>query len=263
MDKEIVIPVTTEIMDIVKLIEEAEHRLALILQRIGPEKVGKYESEKEAFYLLILIIRNMDGFLLLAKEDLCLIAPAEALARPAFEIAIKILWILAPDDPFEREARWVAHLRGEEETRKKVNQLLISEGKAQRKDNILENVQNFREDITNLLLQKGYKPPEQIPNVREMMKSIGEEKKYKIYVSLCQSTHGSHIATWNYRRNLGVNEITGEFIDYKDWFLGFKTIWYSLSSAGKRFLEIVGEDAKDWLTPEYEENIRVTINKIM
>ncbi|HMD90005.1 MAG TPA: DUF5677 domain-containing protein [Anaerolineaceae bacterium] len=261
-EENIVIPVTPEILDIVKLIEELENRLAAILRKVE-ERLGKYEAEKEAFNLLVIIIRNLDGFLLMLKKDLCLLAPGEALARPAFEIAVRLLWMLAPNDPFEREARWIAHLKNEEENRENMAKFWQEIGKAQGEDITLQDVRKFREGISNLLLEKGYHPLEKMPSLRRMMKDIHEEEKYIVYMILCQSTHGTHIATWKYRRNLGCSEIAGEFITPKDWVLGIRIILYSLIISGKRFLEVMGEDKEEWVTDEEAARLDNKIRKLV
>lgn len=176
MEENIVIPVTPEIQRIVALFEESIGYLTPILQRINENKLGKYESEKEAFNLLVIVLRDIEAFLLLAKKDLSLLPAAEAVARPAFEIATRIVWMLQPNDPFDREARWILHIKAEEDDREKMVKFQKELGVKVEQNNLLSEIRNFREGITDLLKQKGYCPPKQFPNMRDMLNAIGEKK---------------------------------------------------------------------------------------
>jgi hypothetical protein len=73
----------------------------------------KYEAPREALLLFNLTIRNVEGVITLARNDLALLPAAEILVRAAVEPSIKAAWMMTPSDPFEREARWLAHLKSE------------------------------------------------------------------------------------------------------------------------------------------------------
>ena len=51
----------------------------------------------------------------LSPDRLSLLPPAKAAARAAFKSSVKAAWLVHPRDPFEREARSLAHLRTEED----------------------------------------------------------------------------------------------------------------------------------------------------
>jgi hypothetical protein len=77
--------------------------------------LGKYESEDEGILLMNIIIRHVESITHLANYDLVLLPSAFILARSILEASTKIKWMLYPKDPMEREARWLVHLKGEEE----------------------------------------------------------------------------------------------------------------------------------------------------
>jgi hypothetical protein len=64
--------------------------------------------------MLVPIIRNVEGVLLMAREDLRLLPAAFSTSRTAYEVAIRVLWLMDPTDPYEREVRWLAYLSQDE-----------------------------------------------------------------------------------------------------------------------------------------------------
>jgi hypothetical protein len=88
--------------------------------------VGKFESDVEALLLFNLVIRDIEAILTLARTDLVLLPSANVLARAVFEIALKAAWIVQPDDPFDREVRWLAHLAEEERLHKALSESVAS-----------------------------------------------------------------------------------------------------------------------------------------
>jgi hypothetical protein len=79
-----------------------------------PDVFGKYEADIEAWLLFNLAIRHTEGVIALARHDLILLPPAQMAARAGFEAAVKAAWLVDADDPFDREARWLAHLSFQE-----------------------------------------------------------------------------------------------------------------------------------------------------
>ena len=107
-----ILPITREVE---VACEELDRAIGLFLEaRKTLPPLGRYESEIEAVNLFALAIRDIEGVVALAREDLVLLPPAMAAARAAFEAAVKGAWIVDVDDPFEREVRWLAHLKAEE-----------------------------------------------------------------------------------------------------------------------------------------------------
>jgi hypothetical protein len=74
-----------------------------------------YEAEVEANLMILLSVRDAEGVALLAREGPWMYPAAMVLTRAAYESALRTLWMLQPEDPFERETRYLALL---EETEK-------------------------------------------------------------------------------------------------------------------------------------------------
>jgi hypothetical protein len=102
---------------------------------------GKYEAEVEAHNLFKLVIRNAEGILELARHDLILLPPALAAARACFETAVKASWLVNPENPFDREARYLIHLKAEERSIRRTER--ISDMAFQRQ--LLERERSIRE----------------------------------------------------------------------------------------------------------------------
>jgi hypothetical protein len=146
----IVIPPTHSIREAVKEIDRAIGRYDQALASC--RDIGKYEWEVESRLLSFLSQRNLEAILVLATKDLCLLSPALSLARNCFELAIRALWMVLPEKPFDREARFLAHLKTEEDALSRELQLMAastSEGEylARR----VEAIRSFRLGVTSLL----------------------------------------------------------------------------------------------------------------
>src|SRR4029077_3731485 len=87
-----------------------------------------YEAPFEALNLFNLTIRHVEGVIALARRDLVMLPPAELAARAALESAVRAAWTMAPADLFERESRWLAHLKTEEDTLSRAIRLGTSHG---------------------------------------------------------------------------------------------------------------------------------------
>src|SRR5690349_14733468 len=108
----IVLPTTPEIERACELLEQFTHRV-LDARKTFPS-LGEYEASIEGLNLMYLMIRNVEAVVTLAREDLVLLPSAMNLTRSVFEMAMKTIWMLAPEHPFEREIRWLAQLQTEE-----------------------------------------------------------------------------------------------------------------------------------------------------
>src|SRR5262245_45407378 len=89
-----------------------------------PDTFGAWEANVEALNLTYLVIRHVEAITELAQKDLVLIPTATLAARAAFEASVRTRWLLLPDDSFDREARYLAHLAGEEVAIRRLSDLL-------------------------------------------------------------------------------------------------------------------------------------------
>jgi hypothetical protein len=224
--------------------------------------LGQYEAPLESLNLMYLMIRNIDSIILLARYDLVLLPSAMQLTRNVFEMAMNVLWMLAPKEEFEREVRWLAQLYTEEEYYDKFSRHL----RCINQDDSLaikhrDFISTFRKEVTNVL-PKPHEPLHRMPNLADRMKAINEQQKYGTYMLLSQYSHGTHIATGTYRRGLGNNKEFGEYITPKDWGLVFSICWYCLARTGERIFEVLGSKVDTFLSNDFIKEIETLINRI-
>jgi hypothetical protein len=211
----------------------------------------------EAWNILKLILRHVKGIITLAENDLVLLPSAMVLARSAFEAAVKSMWMLTPEDPFNREVRWLAHLQSEEDFHRKTADQYAKSGwsEAAAKNRQVEaQIRDFRTQVT-AMLPSGYCPLPKLPNIYEMLESLSEARKYILYVWGCQYTHGTHAATGLYRKDLGSEKKFGEFIRLGDWAFCLSVSWTSLMGPGNLFLQRMGGDHRLFPTSELMESV--------
>jgi hypothetical protein len=90
------------------VLEEAVGDFLHTRAQVRPET--QWEAPLEAWAISNVMIRNIEAAALLARHDEALAPDAWANARNALDAAVRILWLLYPQDRFESEARWVALL---------------------------------------------------------------------------------------------------------------------------------------------------------
>jgi len=254
-----ILPPTPAIQSAATLLDEAAGRLVEALS--GCHEIGPYEADVECLNLLKLIVRHVESVTVLALRDLVLLPSAMGVARAAYETTIKLLWMAASDDPFEREVRWLAHLQGEEEYYLKMASKLKKFGHGDDEKKTGETIRRFRNDVASKL-PASYKPLKQLPNLYQMLESLGEERKYPMYIFGCQFAHGTHHATGLYRKHLGTAKVFGEYIAEKDWAACFSMTWYSLHASGECFLLRAGGNPRDFLSVEFGSKVQSAIHAI-
>jgi hypothetical protein len=256
----IILPPNLEIKKVCDLLENWIHNF--LKARDSIPSTGQYEAPLESLNLMYLMIRNVESIILMARYDLVVLPSSLHLTRSVFEMAMKVMWMLAPNDAFEREVRWLAQLQTEEKYFERFAQRLKKIGEDDTEVlAIRDKISGFRLDVIGVLPQP-YKPLVEIPNLAEMMKDIHEEKKYFTYMLLSQYSHGTHIATGTYRRGLGDEKVLGEYITPKDWKIVFSVCWYCLAKTGGRIFEILDGDVKTFLTNEFSREIEEAIQNI-
>ncbi|WP_316162855.1 hypothetical protein [Bradyrhizobium sp. SZCCHNRI20481] len=181
-------------------------------------QMSRYEADDEALNLMQLACRNVTGVITLARTSLKLLPPAEVAARAAYEASVKAAWMLAPADPYDREARWTTHLSGEvdflDKQIREGTDLGIDMTRARERRDVLDQ---FGNDVAQLLRQKGYATKGRSP-IPQMLIDIGERRTYGLYSQLCETAHGGHSATWIFRSGgVGSKKVRGEFITDSKW----------------------------------------------
>ncbi|BCL39680.1 DUF5677 domain-containing protein [Nostoc sp. MS1] len=253
------IPTTQKIEQACELLNEAISRLLLAVSLCPP--IGRYEADVEASNLLKLIIRHVESIISISQSDLVLLPSAIVVARSAYETAIKLLWIIDPQDPFNREVRWLAHLQTEEEFYIKMSNKLGKFGLGQEEQELATAIKEFRLGVTDKL-PDGYRALSRLPNLYDMLTSLNQENKYITYIVFSQFSHANHHATKFYRKNLGINREIGEYISSQDWWSCFAIAWYCIHSTGEKFLSIIGGDPTKFLSLEFGNQIQTAIDAI-
>ena len=260
MAEAIVLPPTPAILDLSRLLSQVISRFLQARKTI--RKLGEYEADREGLVLMYLVIRYVEGVIALAERDLVLLPSAMVLTRSAFETATRGRWMLDPRDSFEREARWLVHLKGQEEYLAKLDaELRLSGRDGSKFAKQRQEFESFRMAVT-ALLPKQVSPLKQLPNLREMLRSIGEEGHYGHYVILSNYTHGSYVASWTFRRNLGTYTEIGEFIKPEEWEPCFSLSWFSLASLGQRVLERLNGNPAAFVTNDLIDEVKAALDKI-
>ena len=185
------------------------------------------------------------------------------MSRAAFEVLVKTIWILMPENKMDSESRFVAYLRTECSFLEKWAKELKNITNTEQVETLvrLNSYQKFEQDLTTLLKDKGYEVPTSVPNVRELLKSINEERKYLYYILLSQYTHLSHFSATLYQKNLGINKEINESANLDMWKLVFAATWPIFEFTTELFIISMGI-SEELYSKELKEAIRNAINLI-
>jgi Family of unknown function (DUF5677) len=256
----IVMPPTTKILKIAETLDQAVGQFMSAAQTIPPR--GKFESDAEALLLFILVIRDIEAILALARTDLVLLPSANVLARAVFEIALKAAWMVQPDDPFDREVRWLAHLAEEERLHKAISESVTKSGG----DPVVfkerhAQIKEFRAGVAKIL-PSGYSELKGNPGVERMLENLDQKHMYSLYRLLAQYVHGGHASTGLYRKGLGTLKQGGEFISPGEWYLPLWSAWKNLQIFGEYLLEHLKAERPTFLTPEDIRSVDLTLSQL-
>jgi hypothetical protein len=225
--------------------------------------MGRFESIVESRIILNLCIRYLESINELAKSDMVYLPSVMVLSRSLFESAINALWLLYPSDIFECESRFISRLEQYEASLNKLIKFYKSHNwKFSDIDAHLQSINNFSQPLKELLLSKGYKIS-LVPNFRDMLKSVNEERKYLYYSKLSDYTHGGYNSTWIYRKNLGTLKEFGEYIEINDWKLVYAVSWPVFEIATEYFVsKATSCQIKNLYSDDFKRRIRESINLI-
>jgi len=206
----------------------------------GKIRLGRYESEVEAYILQKLVVRQAEATILMARHDLVFLPAAHVTARSCFETHVRIRWMLHPIDPFERETRWVLHLKsGADQWSKFEKSPVVSDFWRAKFGQQKQALDTFGREISDLLTKEGYTTPGKSPNLWEMLKELGQPELYMFYVGMSAFAHSNFEAATIYRKNLGCGKELGEFVSARDWVLPLSVVGKSLFGTSLRILELV------------------------
>jgi len=256
----IIMPPSDAILRATGFLEEAINRFPEANSQIP--NPGMYESDVEAHLLILLIIRHVQGVITLARHDLVLLPAATAIARTSFEAAVRVLWVLNPHDPMQREARWLAGLKEYESYyRNLATDIEKHQDDGAPFHQIEKEIQGFRLGVERLL-PKEIELLSKQPKYEDMLKDLGDAKRYTSYRIMSNYTHPTQVATSIYRSGLGTQKKFGEFISPSDWYTCLGPAWFSLANAGFRFLERCGGDPSAFLNQEFVDDVNRAIEAV-
>jgi len=225
------------------------------LRSLNNDHFGKYEYEVECLVNIIHSVRTFESIIELARKDLIYIQSALVLSRNIFETLVKVTWMLHPADIFECEGRYVAQLNTEYDFWSKwMKETKKLGGDSDNYQDILEGISKFKDELSKILEDKVYSIPK-LPNVREALRSLNEERKYFNYILLSQYTHATHYAGKIYRRNLGTEKILSEQVRLDDWRFVFAVCWPVFELATE-FYVYRTEGKEELYGMEFKEAIR-------
>jgi hypothetical protein len=208
-------------------------------------EAGQWEAPKEGYVLGWLMIRNIQAVLVLARQDEIMATAAWSNARAAFELSVRIIWMLYPADRYEAECRWLAYLEEYERSERRIGRESSSDGGQQNQR--AEAIRRFREGVTSAL-PSDYAPAK-MPNFREMLNALNTPQMYQLYQLGSQYTHGTLYAATSYTRNLGTERTIGDFTSTVDWILPMRLCWLSLREGAWSILgrlEVPEKLKSDW-----------------
>jgi hypothetical protein len=180
----------------------------------------RFEAPVEVYTHLKLLIRLSEAILVLARNDLVLVPAAMTIARSLLETGYRAAWLLAPVDPYEREARWVLYLETAATHHKKLatEKMLTDERRAYH-SKTAAYFRQFSMEIRRLLKNEGYEVKKLFPNFRQLVNEQDLPDAYHLFIELSAATHSNFSAMDIYHKNLGTIKQFGEFVGPKDWFL--------------------------------------------
>ncbi len=222
--------------------------------------IRRFEAETETYTIMKLLIRHLESVCQLARHDLVLLPSAIVVSRAVFEASVRARWMLHPVDPYEREVRWVLHLRSAIEHCSKLERSEHTpKDAAAAYGRRHETYARFDAAISKLLSERGYSLPKQAPKLWEMLKDIDGPHLYRFYILLSAYTHTNFEAGNLYRKNLGGSKELGEFITPEDWRLPLEVAWWSFFLIARDFLKWVEADmatfSADALLHDFESHL--------
>jgi hypothetical protein len=185
------------------------------------------------------------------------------LARSAFEIAIHVMWVLNPSDPFEREARLLVRLADYAHNYNRlVREVEGVGGDASGLHSRQQIVQKCHNDLKAKLLEV-YSGPimKQLPKIIDMFKDIGLDRDYARYVYSSQFVHASMMAGEIYRDGIFGRSLE-ERIAPVDWAGPLSMAWMTLDRPWRLLLERTGGKSDGFPAPGLARRMKEALGQL-
>lgn len=191
-------------------------------------RLGQWEADVEARNLIQLAACHGGGAATLVWSSASTLPAASVLARSCLDAGVVALWLLQPDDPFDREARWLLQLHSEIRARERIAAFTARHGQ-QREDAGLAAIREFHSAVS-ARMPPGRHTTGHMPDTRTLLDQLGLPEKYLAHVILSQHVHGTHYGTASYRRHLGTCKELGEFGTPADWCFVLSICWWFIAT---------------------------------
>lgn len=192
----------------------------------------QWEAPRHAWTLSNLALRHLEATALAAKTDVVLLPAGWVTARAAVEAAGRCLWLMEPDDEWQREARWLALLY--EGARLGDRPEMVGTLQAE----VSARTKAFADEV-KALLPGGLIVPG-IPAMMSILKGQGDDLAW-FYVLSSQYTHAAELATRTTRSHLGGNAKYGDRADAAEWLLPLWGAWQAFRATAVRLLAVAGD----------------------
>lgn len=213
-------------------------------------RLGTWESDIEALNLLLLSAIHAMAICDLALKSVSFGPSASVLARSSMEAAGRAMWLLEPAEPMAREARWLAHLEAEADSRERLGRTFKAFS-ANSSAHSASAIRQFAEAVRDKL-PASFKVPAAVPPFRGLLEAVGCPEKYLVYMLLSDATHASHQASGSYRRHLGTEKELGEFTTASSWLLPLSATWWFLATGVARFSRRTGTESPELMPRDLE-----------
>jgi hypothetical protein len=219
------VKLTESFKEYLSLIEDFSRNLEDTLTKISTPKNKSY-SDIAAENFLRLLGNHIEGVWHLADQRIHLLPSALVISRSVIEVFGKLIWLIEPDDPDQRELRLIAMLKSEKDE----NNLYKNkdESRFEQDKKLFDiHINNAETNLSDPDKSKKYRDGN--PKGKELLKKIGEERLVPLYNQLHKSVHGNHSATWIYHNSDDVREIINEVMNHlPTFFLWFQYFVHDL-----------------------------------
>jgi len=205
-------------------------------------------ADGEALAFMALAIANAAAIETLALENIHLVIAGTAAGRSACEGVITCAWMLAPDDPTERDRRWMGLFGEERAYWARMVQEANERGDTQViVDALNDEVARVDAIIANVTPQfqaLGVEPLRKFPTFDERLEQVGQGRNYVLYKTACQfvhpttralatvrdlhATHSTDSGSATYRYRTTARDWTSAFL------LGAESLAFGLETVSRR-----------------------------
>lgn len=214
-------------------------------------QLGFYDADACGLAMLISLSRKAEAVIELARASVLHAPAAAVVARAGFELGVKVGWLLEPRDPFVRESRYLAWLEsGEVHERRVAREVEDLGGDAAALRRSADQLAAFRTGVAAKLPH--HVKPTKMPNMRELLKALREERRYVYYMHYSEYVHGSLGAMTHYMQHLGSAKTLEERADFSHWRGPLDLMWFAIWYAGGWVLHRARRDEDPEFVSEVE-----------